>query len=78
MNISHALPFNFSQLVNVIKGLPSKEKLVIFQILKDDTENIKKKLKLSDKLKGTISKDRAIQLSNDIENMREKWNERTF
>ena len=78
MDISHALPFNFSQLIGVIRRLPSKEKLVLFELLKEDTIEMKKPLKISDKLKGSIPKDKAIELSNEIDKMRDQWDERTF
>ncbi|MEI8204888.1 MAG: hypothetical protein WCH34_17845 [Bacteroidota bacterium] len=70
MNISHTFSFEFSQLINVIKRLPNKEKLVLFEILKEDASIVHDKQKLSEKLKGSISKERAIELNNEIQNNR--------
>ncbi|MBN1927511.1 MAG: hypothetical protein JW798_16885 [Prolixibacteraceae bacterium] len=59
---------------NALNILKSLEKAKIISLVKKNEANFKN----PSSFKGAISKDRAIQLSNEINESRNEWEERTI
>jgi hypothetical protein len=58
---------------NALSILKSLEKAQMIRLISNDNKNQGSLINL----KGAISKERAIELANEIENSRNEWDERT-